>query len=345
MTTDTPAETSAETPAATMVRLLTGSWVTQALHVAAALGIADLLAEGPADSARLAAATGAHEPSLRRLLRYLAALGVLEGDDGDDAGGFRLTPVGELLRTDVPGSVRERALTYGTWNYQALAELLHTMRTGQPAFEHRFGTNPYDYLTRHPEAARTFDRQMELMADFFAAVPEAYDFSDVDTVVDIAGGNGTLLATVLAAAPHARGILFDAPHVVQAARGPLADRGVLDRCALAGGDFLDTVPAGGDVYILSRILHNWDDERCLALLANCRTAMRSGATLLIVEHEVPEENPPASVLGIDINMLALFGGRERTAAEFGRLLDEAGFDLTGQHPLPFGHGLLTARRR
>jgi hypothetical protein len=331
-----------ESPAAEMLRLLTGAWVTQSVHVAAALGIADRLAGGPADSARLAAATGAHEPSLRRLLRYLVGLGVLAGDD---ARGFRLTPVGELLRSDVPGSARDRAMAYGTWNYRAFGELLHTMRTGQPGFEHVFGTHPYDHLTRHPEMARSFDRQMQMMAEFFAGVPAVYDFSGARTVVDIAGGNGTLLGTVLAAAPQARGILFDARHVVDAARDGLAERGVLDRCELVGGDFLDAVPAGGDVYMLSRILHNWDDERCLALLANCRAAMRSGATLLIVEHVVAEDDPPVSLLGLDINMLALFGGCERTATEFRDLLDQAGFDLTGQRPLSMDHAVLIARRR
>jgi ubiquinone/menaquinone biosynthesis C-methylase UbiE len=331
-----------ESPAAVMLRLLTGSWVTQSLHVAAALGIADRLAEGPANSAELAAAAGTHEPSLRRLLRYLAGLGVLEGDDAE---GFRLTAVGELLRADIPGSVRDRALTYGTWNYQAFGELLHTIRTGQPGFEHVFGTHPYDHLTRHPETARSFDRQMQMMTEFFAGIPAAYDFSDVGTVVDVAGGSGTLLATVLTAAPHARGILFDADHVVEAARDGLAECGVLDRCELVGGDFLDSVPSGGDVYTLSRILHNWDDERCQDLLANCRAAMRPGATLLIVEHVVPETDPPVSLLGLDLNMLTLFGGCERTATEFRILLDKAGFDLTGQHPLSLDHAVLIARRR
>jgi 3-amino-4-hydroxybenzoate 4-O-methyltransferase len=325
-----------------MLRLITGSWVTQALHVAAALGIADRLAEGPAGSAELAAASGAHAPSLRRLLRYLAGLGVLAGDDAE---GFRLTPVGELLRDGVPGSVRDRALAYGTWNYRAFGDLLHTMRTGQPAFEHVFGTNPYDHLSRHPETARSFDRQMQSMAEFFAGIPAAYDFSTAGTVVDIAGGNGTLLATVLAAAPHVRGILFDAEHVVKAARDVLAEQGVLDRCELAGGDFLESVPAGGDVYTLSRILHNWDDERCLELLANCRAAMRPGAALLIVEHVVPEDDPPVPLLGLDINMLALFGGQERTVTEFRLLLDRAGFDLTSLHPLSLDHAVLVAHRR
>lgn len=331
-----------ENPAAVMLRLITGSWVTQAVHVAAALGIADRLAEGPANSAELAAASGAHEPSLRRLLRYLTGLGVLAGDDTD---GFRLTPVGELLRADAPGSVRDRAMAYGTWNYRAFGDLLHTMRSGQPAFEHVFGTNPYDHLSRHPETARSFDRQMQSMAEFFAGLPAAYDFSAVGTVVDIAGGNGTLLATVLTAAPQARGILFDAEHVVKAARDVLAEYGVLDRCELVGGDFLESVPAGGDVYTLSRILHNWDDERCLELLANCREAMRPGAALLIVEHVVPEDDPPVSLLGLDINMLTLFGGQERTATEFRLLLDRAGFDLTGRHPLSLDNAVLVAHRR
>src|SRR5918992_2067983 len=221
-----------DSPSSTMLRLVQGAWVVQALYVAAVLGIADELRDGPARSDRLAAATGAHPDSLYRLLRYLASIGVLAGDDTE---GFRLTSVGELLRSDVPGAERERAIAYGTWNYQAWGGFLHTIRTGEPAFDHVFGMPMYDYLARHPEAARHFDRQMQRGESFFAEVPDAYDFSAARTVVDVAGGNGTLLATILAATPGARGILFDTGHVVAAARAGLRDRGVLDRCELVGG--------------------------------------------------------------------------------------------------------------
>ncbi|HZB30259.1 MAG TPA: methyltransferase [Streptosporangiaceae bacterium] len=345
-----------ESPSSIVLRLLQGAWTTQALHVAAALGIADELADRAATSGELAAATGAHADSLHRLLRYLVTLGVLTGDDES---GYRLADVGRLLRSDVAGSERERALTYGTWNYRAFGGLLHTIRTGEPAFDHVFGMSPYDYLAAHPDEARSFDRQMQRAEVFFAKVPEVYDFSGAKTIVDVAGGNGGLLAAILAAAPTARGILFDAEHVVAAARDGLRDRGVLDRCDLAGGNFLESVPSGGDVYVLSRVLHNWDDIDCQTLLTNCHEAMETGATLLILEHLIPSEipggipgeegdcaaaRPPA--IALDINMMALFGGRERTWEDFGSLLATAGFDLLPtRQPLPSDITLLIGRRR
>lgn len=337
-----------ESPSSVLLRLVQGAWVAQAVHVAAELGIADELRDRAATSDELAAAIGAHADSLHRLLRYLVTLGVLAGDDAE---GFRLTPVGDLLRMDVSGSERERAITYGTWNYQAFGGLLHTIRTGEPAFGHVFGMSPYDHLARHPGLARAFDRQMQRAETFFAKVPEAYDFSGAATIVDVAGGNGGLLATILAANPGARGVLFDAGHVVDAARDRLRERGVLDRCELAGGDFFASVPAGGDVYILSRILHNWDDARCQSLLTNCHKAMRAGATMLILEHVIPDEGGDdaaarARAIAFDVNMMALFGGRERTRDEFDSLLTTAGFELLpGRHVLPSDVTLLVARRR
>jgi hypothetical protein len=345
-----------EKPSSVMARLLQGAWVVQALRTAAVLGVAERLHAGPATSGELAAATGAHAEPLHRLLRFLVALGVLEGDD---TRGFRLTPVGDLLRADAPGSERDRAIAYGTWNYRAWTEFPHTVRTGRPAFDQAFGTPTYDYLAAHPEEGRAFNRQMQMGELFFAKVPEAYDFSGARTIVDIAGGNGSLLAAILTAAPDARGILFDTPHVVEAARDRLRERGVLDRCDLVGGDFFESVPTGGDIYILSRILHNWDNERCFTLLTHCRRAMSdsppdgraaqpSRATLVILERLLPEDGsdgPSGSTVtafGADLNMMALFGGRERTASEFGVLLERAGFAMTERRSLPSGITLLAA---
>jgi ubiquinone/menaquinone biosynthesis C-methylase UbiE len=329
-------------PQEAMRRLLQGAWVTQALHATAALGIADRLGEGSATSGQLAAATGAHADSLHRLLRYLAGLGIV---DGDGSGGFRLTALGALLRSGVPGSMRDRALSYGGYGYRAFGELLHTIRTGEPAFDHLYGMPAYDYLARRPELARSFDRQMQSGAPFFARVPEVYDFPATATVVDVAGGNGTLLAAVLSATPAARGVLFDVPHVVEAARDRLREEGLLDRCELVGGDFLTSVPSGGDVYVLSRILHNWDDERCQALLTACRRAMDPGAVLLVIELLVPEDGSPAIAVARDMNMMTVFGGRERTWTEFRTLLGSAGFELEDRRALPSGFVLLCARRR
>lgn len=327
---------------AVMLRLLQGAWVTQSLHAVAALGIADRLTDGPRTSEELAAETGAHADSLHRVLRYLVSLGVFSGDD---TSGFRLTPLGELLRSDVPDSARDRALMYGSYNYRAFGELLHTVRTGETAFDHLYGTSAYEYIGAHPEIARSFDRQMQTGAPFFTHLADQYDFSDVRTVVDVAGGNGTLLATLLTAVPKLRGILFDTDHVIEAARDNLRTRGVLDRCELVAGSFLDGVPSGGEVYTLSRILHNWDDETCGRILERCHQAMDTGATLMILERLIPEDGSPGVALASDINMLAVFGGRERTATEFRKLLDKAGFDLSGQGELPPDTSLLIARKR
>ncbi|GAA4629076.1 methyltransferase [Actinoallomurus vinaceus] len=333
---------STENPSAVMLRLVQGAWVTQSLYAVATLGVADHLTDGPRTSAELAAATGAHADSLHRVLRYLVSLGVFAGDD---ASGFRLTPVGELLRSDVPGSARDRALMYGTYNYRAFAELLHTVRTGETAFDHVFGMQAYQYIGEHPEIARSFDRQMQTGGSFFAHLAEQYDFSGAQTVVDVAGGNGTLLATLLTAVPELRGILLDAGHVIEAARDNLRTQGVLDRCELVAGSFLDAVPEGGDVYTLSRILHNWDDETCGRILERCHAAMDANATLLVLERLIPEDGSPSVAQASDINMLAVFGGRERTATEFRTLLDKAGFDLSGQRELPPDTAVLVARRR
>jgi O-methyltransferase domain len=331
-----------DSPTATILRLVQGGWVVQALRVVAELGIADELKDGPVRSDQLAATTGTHPDALHRLLRFLANVGVFDGDD--ESGGFRLTPVGELLRSDVPGSERERAITYGTWNYQAWGDVMHTVRTGEPAFDHVFGMPTYDYLARYPEMARHFDRQMQRAETFFAEVPGAYDFAAAKTIVDIAGGNGTLLGTILIATPGARGILFDASHVVEAARDGLRERGVLDRCELVAGNFFESVPSGGDVYVLSRILHNWDDARCLQLLRNCREAMSSEATLVILEHVIPDGGDRYPALALDVNMMTVLGGRERTVAEFHNLLGKAGFELGNRRPvLSSGITLLTAR--
>lgn len=333
-----------ESPSATILQMMQGAWVTQALSVCATLGIAEQLQDGPRTSAELAAATGANADSLHRLLRYLTGLGVFTGDDER---GYALTPVGDLLRKEAPGSMHDRALSYGGYNYRAFGELLYTIRTGRPAFDQVFDMPAYEYLATQPELARAFDRQMQTGASFFARVPEAFDFSAASKVVDIAGGNGGLIGAILTAAPQARGVLLDAEHVVAAAEDRLRELGVLDRCELVGGSFFEGVPEDGDVYTLSRILHNWDDDPCLTLLAQCHRAMAPGATLLILERLIPEDGSPGPAVATDINMLTVFGGRERTASQYRALVDKAGFDLdpADQRPLPSDLTMLVAHRR
>jgi O-methyltransferase domain/Dimerisation domain len=328
-------------PARELLALLAGPFRAYAIYAAAKLGIADRLADGPKTSSELAEHLGAHPDSVYRLLRLLAGLGIVTGADGV---AFGLTARGELLRS-APGSMRDLAICYGEQLYRPLTELPHSVRTGEPAFPRVFGKPAFDYYAEHAEAARVFDGAMAAGSAFFSQIPRAYDFSRTRTIVDVGGGNGALLAAILAAHPHAAGIVLDLPHVVEATRGSLRRHGLADRCEVIGGDFFACVPDGGDVYILSRILHDWQDEQCLALLRACRRAMTRGSELLIIERVIPDDDRPSLALEWDIHMLANTGGRERTEAEYHDLLDLAGFEPRALRPLPLDVSLLVASAR
>jgi O-methyltransferase/methyltransferase family protein len=325
-----------DSPARELLELLAGPFRAHAIYAAAKLGIADRLADGPRTSAELAEQVGADADSLARLLRLLAGLGIVTAD-GDR---FGLTSRGALLRSG-PGSMRDLAICYGEQFYPPLAQLPHSIRTGEPAFPLVFGKPWVDYYTDHPEAARLFDGAMAAGGAFFAELPRAYDFTHARTVVDIGGGNGALLAAVLAAHPHLTGIVLEAPHVVHATRDWLRGHGLADRCQAIGGDFFASIPPAGDVYLLSRILHDWNDERCLALLNNCRQAMDPGSELLIIERVIPAGGqPPSLALEWDIHMLANTGGRERTEAEYHTLLHRSDLQPRSLRPLPLDMSVL-----
>lgn len=321
------------TPAAALIRLATAYQASRALHVAAELGLADLVAEGPLSSQDLAARTGTDAPSLHRLLRALAAFGVFgEGEDGR----FGLAPAGETLRRGVRGSVRDLILMFGHADFWGTwGELGHCVRTGGTAAELLFG--PGDSFARYaatPGLAQAFDAGMTVVSATVAgAVTAAYDFSGHSRVVDVGGGQGRLIAAILQANPRLRGVLFDLPGVVAGAARVLAEAGVADRCEVVGGDMFAAVPGGGDVYVLSRVLHDWDDERAIAILANCRRAMSGAAARLLLIERVPPDGvdtAPATqaMLLSDLNMLVRTGGRERTKAEYGTLLGVAGLRLS-----------------
>jgi hypothetical protein len=249
----------ASPPPATLLQMMTGYWVSQALHVAAKLGIADLLADGPVDCEDLAAATDTHAPSLQRVLRALASVGVFTEVS---PGSFALTPLAELLRTETPGSMRALAIMYAEEQYRAWGELLHSVRTGEMAFDHQFGMGYFEYLAQHPEADRVFNEAMTGWThQLVGAVMDTYDFSPFKTIVDVGAGYGALLTAILRSNPGTRGVLFEQPHVVASAEEQLVAAGVADRCTFVGGDFFAAVPTGGDAYVLSQILHDWDDER------------------------------------------------------------------------------------
>jgi SAM-dependent methyltransferase len=304
--------------------MISGFQIAQAIHVAAELGLADLLAAGPQSAADLAAASGAHLPSLERLLRVLVAVGILRPVDD----GFALTPSGSQLRRDVPGSLHADALFSGREAYRAFGELLHTVRTGETAFDHVYGAPLFDYFAQHPAAGEVYNEAFGRIWDRptdVSRVVEAAHLDGVELLVDVGGGLGAMIAGALQRHPSMRGILFDLPSVVDQARPRLEQWGLLNRCQVVGGDFLQSVPGGGDAYLLSSIINEWDDDRALIILQNCRRAVTPAGRLLLAERVVPSGTGPSDVWLADLTMLGLTGGRLRTAGEFRALLAAAGF--------------------
>jgi SAM-dependent methyltransferase len=318
-------------PEARFFEMFLAPLLTQALHAAAALGIADLLADGPRDCDDLAAACDAHAASLYRILRALAASGIFTEVS---PGRFGLNPVAELLRSDVPGSMRGMAMWSGTrahWN--PLSDILHSARTGKPAFDHVFGKGPFAYFEEDKKTAAIFNHAMSgFSASVVPAAVEAYDFSQFGCIADIAGGHGVALAKVLSAHPATCGILFDLPHVVAGAPAVLESNGVAERCQVVHGDFFNSVPEGADAYMMKHIVHDWDDERALAILSNCRRASKAGGKLLLIEMVVPEGIGGAAPKLLDLEMMLLPGGLERTEVQYARLFEGSGFRLTRVFP-------------
>lgn len=312
-------------PAAALLRLLWGYTTTGLVAAAMRLGLPDRLAAGERTSLDLAAETAADASSLDRLLRALSSVGLT---DEVEPGRYRLTPVGSLLRTTSPMYAVARVSTDETI-VEGWRDLDHSVRSGRPVFDRDHGTDFFTHLARDPELSALFNAAMgEGTEDTAAALAKHYDFARFRTVVDVGGGNGTLLAAILAAEPALRGIVYDSREGVAEAPETLGAAGVADRCAVRVGDFFETVPGGGDVYLLKNVLHDWDDERAARILANCRRAMPANGRVLLVESVLPARvdpaGPPDAYL-MDINMLVNFGGRERTETEFGALLTAAGF--------------------
>ena len=309
--------------------LVNGYRSSQAIHVAVVLGIPDQLAGGPRSSDELAEATGAHADSLYRLLRALASIGVLHEEDGRH---FALTDLGVPLRSDVPGSVAGwaafigRPSFWGSWG-----DLLHSVRTGENAFRHLHGTSIWEWRATRPEEQAVFDGAMAALTGAAnRAVLDAYDFGRFHMIVDVGGGNGTLLAAILAAHPGAQGVLFDQPHVVAAADEVLAP--IAERVRTIGGSFFESVPEGGDAYVLKWIIHDWEDPEAIQILRACRAAMGPEATLLMIERDLGAPNAEPDAKFSDLNMLVNPGGRERTWDEYARVFDEAGLRLDASTP-------------
>jgi SAM-dependent methyltransferase len=317
-------------PSMQMMQLMwPGAMAVQAIHVAAKLGVADLLRDGPKATDDLADATKAHAPSLHRLLRALTSLGVF----GEDAEGrFQQTQLSEILRTDHPQSIRAWAITLGApFFWKPCGELYGTIRTGQPAFDRVHGERFFNYLAGHPEDAAVFNAAMSAPSTSLSEIVESYDWSRFERIVDVGGGQGALLQGILSANSKVRGVLYDLPEVVAGASETLRTGVLAERCETLGGDFFEAVPDGADAYILNRIVHDWNDADAVKILKNCRRAIRPDGRLLLLETVVTPTSDPARRL-MDLLMLVLLGGRERTGSEFRALLREAGFNLS--HVIP-----------
>jgi hypothetical protein len=325
-----------------MLRLLTGHWISQAVYIAAKLRIADLVAGGPVTAEHLATATGTHPPSLYRLLRALASIGVFSEPS---PGSFTLTALAEFLRSDTPGSLRALAIILNEVQYRAWGNLLETIRTGEPAFEREVQMPLFEYYARNPEVGSLFnDAMVNYTTGVARAAVSSYDFSPFSTIVDVGGGYGHLLATVLKSNANARGILFDLPHVIEGAREFVLRSGISDRCTLVPGDFFqEDLPDGGDLYILAGVLHDWDDRRALDILRQCRRATDGTGTVLVIDLVLPGGDEPSFGKWLDLHMLAMSGGRERTAKEFEDLFREAGLQMTQLVPTSAGPSVVAGR--
>ncbi len=307
-------------------QMITGYWVSQAIYAAAKFGIADLLKDGTRTVDELADATSADRDALYRLLRALASVGVFAEESPRR---FGLTPLAELLRSDVDGSKRALSLMSGDEQFQTWAEIEYSIRTGKTAFEKVFGKPIFEYLGEHPEKARIFDAAMTgIHGRETDDVLGAYDFSGIRMLADIGGGNGLNLISVLQKYPEMKGILFDLPHVVERARERIEAAGVGDRCELIAGDFFESVPEGADAYFLRHIIHDWDDERSLTILRNCHAAMAPAGRLLVVESVIPEGNQPFVGKLLDLVMLLIPGGKERSEPEYRSLFGQVGFAIS-----------------
>ena len=311
---------------ADLMRLVNGYQISQAIHVAASLGVADHLHDTACSIEELASRTASHPGALYRLLRALASVGVLhEGENKT----FSLTAMGECLRSDAPMPVGDWAAHIGRpYIWQSWGHLLHSVRTGEVGFENLYKQSAWEFRAANPEENAFFDRAMTASSQSVVqAAVDAYDFGQFRHIADIGGGQGQLLSGILSVNPHVRGTLFDQPHVVIRAKDVLARYGLSERCTIVSGSFFETVPEGADAYLLKSIIHDWDDEKAIDILRVCRRATGTGAKLLLVERVIEQPNDGALNKFSDLNMLVNLGGRERTPQEYSDLCQSAGFRL------------------
>jgi O-methyltransferase domain/Dimerisation domain len=330
-------------PQVAMLQMISGFWLARAIYIAAKLGLADLVKEQAKSAEELALETHTHGPSLYRVLRALASAGIFAEDEEQR---FHSTPIAATLQSDTPGSLRYIAMTeLGEEHYPAWENVLHSVKTGEIAFDHRFGMPIWEFFATHPENAQIFDNAMaHLTTSVNEAILSSYDFSPFSHVVDVAGGQGGFLIGLLKANPAARGLIYDLPHVIEKAKQSLNRERLEDRCEAIAGDIFQSVPAGGDAYVLKWIIHDWNDEQSVTILKNCRAAMTMDAKLLLIESVIPPGNEPAFAKFMDLNMLVMTGGRERSESQYRELLAAAGFALSRIVPTPSPFCVIEATR-
>lgn len=324
-----------------MLQIISGFWISRAVYVIAKLGVPDLLKSGPKTAAELASATGTHAPSLFRILRALVSVGVLSSTE---EGGFAQTPVSETLVTDAPGSLRWFAVSeLGQEHYPAWGNLMHSVKTGEIAFDNFFGADIWKYFQQNPEDAAVFNNSMtNVTAHTNEAITSLYDFSQFGTIVDVGGGHGGLITSILEKNPQVKGVLFDAAEVIEGARPKIEAAGLADRLETVAGDFFKSVPEGGDAYVMKWIIHDWDDEKSNTILRNIRSRMQPNGKLILVDCVVPETDEPHFSKFIDLNMLVMTGGKERTEKEFAQILEAAGFKLLRVISTDMPHSIVEA---
>lgn len=327
----TPQGAGGPPPQVKILQMMNAYRMSQSISVAAKLGIADLLADGPKSSEELAKATESHAPSLYRLLRSLASFGIFACDEN---GLFGLTPRAAMLRTDVPGSIRAYAIVIGEqWHWHMWEGILYSVKTGEPAFDHLFGMEFQDYYDQNPEVAKNFDAAMvSALAMTDTTIIANYDFSSFSKVIDIAvggGGDAGLIASLLQANPDMQGVFLDLPHRIEGVKSFIAAKGLEERCETVAGDIFKSFPSGGDAYIVKNLIHDYNDERAIALLKNCRSAIGENGKLLVVEMVIPPGNEPSLGKIVDVEALIMTAGAiERTEEQYRELLSAAGFQLS-----------------
>ncbi|UCE39368.1 MAG: methyltransferase [Thermoplasmata archaeon] len=307
-----------------LMKFIVGRWISKPIYVAAELGIADMLAEGPKHIDDLAQSSKSHAPYLFRVMRALASVGIFSEIEDKR---FKITPMAEHLKT---GAMRSIALMFNSdWSDEAWKYFLESVKTGETAFEKAHGMSVSKWLEKNPRAAEVFNEaNAKKAASTHRAIVDAYDFSGINTLIDVGGGLGVLMAEILIANPLMEGLVADIPSVIQNTRKMIKARGIEDRCRAVECDFFKSIPSGGDAYLMSNILHDWTDEQCHLILTTCHRAMKAESRLVILEMVIPPGNEPSIAKLLDLEMLVITGGRERTESEFKDMLESSGFKLS-----------------